>query len=187
MPLLLQRPLVVTMTAVFLVFSAGCTGAEDTVVQQDRSNLNHVLTNQFSGPDETLVQLLNDPEQATVIGDTDNATENAAGNSELDAYYQEQYREYFTADAYEEFVRIHAAQHHMIAEENEIEMSVEDLRVTRKDTDDRAYDFHLQVAYQNNDPQGTGNIQGQAWMNDKHRITRLRYSEHELADKLREM
>ncbi|WP_298785465.1 hypothetical protein [uncultured Marinococcus sp.] len=185
MPLLLQRPLILTVAIFLLVFSGGCTGMNDINIQQDRSNLKRVLTNQFSGPDETLVQLLNDTEHATVIGDIENETDNTEGNSELDAYYQKQYREYFTADAYEEFVRVHAAHYHMIAEENQMEMNVKDLRLTQWETADRAYDFHLQVAYQDNAQQDTENIQGQAWMNDNHQITRIRFSEHELADRLR--
>ena len=64
-------------------------------------------------------------------------------------------------------------------------MNVKDLRLTQRDTADRAYDFHLQVAYQDNAQQDTENIQGQAWMNDNHQITRIRFSEHELADRLR--
>lgn len=80
MPLLLQRPLILTVAIFLLVFSGGCTGMNDINIQQDRSNLKRVLTNQFSGPDETLVQLLNDTEHATVIGDIENETDNTEGN-----------------------------------------------------------------------------------------------------------
>lgn len=128
-PLLKKGPFLM-VPAILLTISIGCSGTNEAAVQQDISTIDQVLHHQFNGPDDDLIRLLDDPDHATVIGETDDAEENTNGNDELDAYYQEQYGAYFTEQAYEEFVRVHAGYHQMIAEKNQMEMSVDELAIT---------------------------------------------------------
>src|SRR5699024_12084595 len=87
------------MLGVFL-FAVGCSSNNPNSQQDENlSTLEAVLENTFTGPNQELNRLSNDPENLTVIG-KNGETKNPESPNELDLYLEEMYQRHFTKEMY---------------------------------------------------------------------------------------
>ncbi|GGJ96346.1 hypothetical protein GCM10007063_18440 [Lentibacillus kapialis] len=135
---------------VFL-FAVGCSsnngGSESNPNSQQDENLSTleaVLENTFTGPNQELNRLSNDPENLTVIG-KNSETKNPESPNELVLYLEEMYQPHFTEEMYNEYVGKYVFSYQV--KEND-EMDVNDIDIKPKDSDEIIYDFNANVTYQ---------------------------------------
>lgn len=136
--------------------------------------IENVLQEQFSGPDQKLMDLLNDPANATVIGE--NEGEYAVGDTitDVDVYLEEKYGAYFTEEMYDKFIGAFALGFQTTAYQHGYQLEVTEIDTQQKDSDD-AYTFEVMVQYKNEERENNTEVTGEANINDQGKITRILY------------
>lgn len=143
-----------TFFTLFLLMVAcslvGCSSeTEDRAEDENITTIKTVLQEQFTGPDQELIDLLEDPQNATIIGEEETST--PQNPTELDIYLEEKYKSYFTDNMYDEFIRAYAMQFQISAYESNYQISVESIDVKQNESVEGAYDFTVNVLYQKED------------------------------------
>jgi hypothetical protein len=106
-----------------------------------------VLKHQFTGPDKHLVKLMNDPENATIIGE-DIETSATKKPTQLDSYLEKQYKQYFTEEMYSQFIGEYALSYQGLANWNRYEMKINKIDIKKDKDNDSSYYFTANVKYQ---------------------------------------
>lgn len=142
-----------------LLFTA-CSTSNDTAIH----NLESVLTQQFTGPDATLLSKLN--------------------KNELEAYLEELYLEYFTEDMYQLFIQDYATKYHQTAYDKGYKIDTTNINIVMND--DITYDFVLQLlVYDRNivSVEHNATVTGRVHFSDDYQISDVVfYNDEELVD-----
>jgi len=176
---------------VFL-FAVGCSSNNDasgsnpnSPQDENLSTLEAVLENTFTGPNQELNRLSNDPENLTVIG-KNSETKNPESPNELVLYLEEMYQPHFTEETYNEYVGEYVFSYQ--AKEND-EMKVDNIDIKQKESNEIIYDFTANVEYQaeGNEAQ-VYELKGQANFSEEGKIKEFKlYSDDGLSKALIEI
>ncbi|RWZ50132.1 hypothetical protein EQV77_17810 [Halobacillus fulvus] len=186
MKILKEKLTMIMLIVGISMFVAGCSSTNIQSASKDDnvSSIQTVLQNQFNGPDQKLMNLLEDPENATFIGDTEEEGNNKETETELEKYFSEVYKPFFTENMYEKFIGAYAMNYHTAAAKNNYKIEVKELKISQGDSNKDAYDFSLKVAYEGKGINGSEKVTGKAHMNDEGKITKIQYFENNLLNAL---
>lgn len=118
--------------------SAACSTTEAT--DQNIDIVEKVLELQFNGPDERLMELLQNPEYTTIV-------EDQQVNEELDAYINDVYGEYFTEDYLVPFFQTAGLMYPTAADFSGYELQMKDVVVKQAEKVSNRYTFTATVGY----------------------------------------
>ncbi|ALX50426.1 hypothetical protein [Lentibacillus amyloliquefaciens] len=132
------------------------------------ATIRKVLETQFTGPDEELIQLLNAPENMTIIGKgVESSDEEKQTNTELESYLNEKYKDHFTENMYSDFIGKYAMGFQTSAHENGYRLEVADISIDQSENNENIYDFSVTVQYQKDDGEkNEAEVTGNAHMKD---------------------
>ncbi|MDL0420509.1 hypothetical protein ABET36_11985 [Caldifermentibacillus hisashii] len=169
---------------VFLIIT-GCSNSDNRKTESEDKNINTleaVLNNTFNGPDKKLVELLNDPENATKLGEGQKNPENP---TDLDLYLEEKYKKYFTADMYDEYIDKYALNYQI--KDNEL-LKLENTNIKQNETNSNIYNFSSVVQYRKESQKSESyEVEGEANFTDDGKITNLKiFTDNKLSEKIRE-
>src|SRR5699024_6817102 len=118
--------------------------------KENEETLEAVLEQLFTGPDQELIALVNDPENQTIIGEgVENTNENInEEENELDVYLEELNGPYFTEDALELFTAVYLLYYQVEAENNDIKMKPDHIDIEQIDEENGRYNFTMDVTYE---------------------------------------
>lgn len=160
---------------VLLIFS-GCSSNIDSKSISLKENsiiIKKVLKHQFNGPDQELVKLLNDPENATIIGEN-TETSVTKTPTKLDSYLEKQYKHYFTEEMYSQFISKFALSYQGLANGKGYEIKIDKIDITQDKDNVQSYYFTANVDYQN---EGSGKnetaIKGNVHFSDEGKISKF--------------
>ncbi|WP_181348209.1 hypothetical protein [Thalassobacillus sp. CUG 92003] len=160
------------MCVVFTGCSAG-DSPDSTAQDQNITTIETVLHQQFTGPDQTLMDLLDDPANSTIIGNGETTTPDAP--TQLDVYLEEKYRPYFSERMYEEFIGTYALEYHTSPSNNGYQLDVETTKIEDVATTEGAYDFTVNVLYKKKGGEERhANVTGRMNINKESTITKYR-------------
>lgn len=166
----------ILLFAVFLIFFVGCSS---TNISQDGNitTIETVLENQFTGPDQEFIELLNSPENVTIIGDDSEASdEDLETFSELDLYLEEKYKSFFTPNMYNKFIATYALGYQVAAFNGGFEIETDNIYIEKSDTIKGSYDFIANILYhKEGNEQMTAEVSGKAEINEESKITSIRF------------
>lgn len=146
--------------------SAGSSDGAST----DEEKIKSVLEQQFTGPDQQLMKLLDDPENRTVIGKEESTPEEP---TELDLYLEDNYKSYFSESMYETFIGSYAMDYHNAASTTGYQFKPENIEIEANDTTEGAYDFTVDVLYQKKgSEEKKATVTGRVNVSDEGTITR---------------
>ncbi|MFD1851278.1 hypothetical protein [Oceanobacillus bengalensis] len=170
-----------------LLFVVGCSSDDELPSSSQDENLTTletVLENTFTGPNQKLNELLEDPNNATIIGE-DSETKSPESPTELDLFLEERYQSHFTDDMFGEYIGTYALSYHP-SENNSME--IDSIDIQQNETDEITYDFTTKVQYQKagNEP-NIYNVTGQANFSEEGKIAGFEFfSDEGLSEALRE-
>lgn len=152
--------------------------------KENEETLEAVLEQLFTGPDQELIELVNDPENQTVIGeDVENTNENTnEEENELDVYLEELNGPYFTKDALELFTSVYVLDYQVEADNSDIKMKPDYIDIEQIDEENGRYNFTMDVTYEDEadeEKSEIGKIKGYANFTDDGKITRFEITEDE--------
>lgn len=150
---------------------AGCSSAgSSNDVSTDEQMIKGLLEQQFTGPDQKLMDLLDDPENGTVIGKEESTPEEP---TELDLYLEDNYKSYFTESMYETFIGSYAMDYHNAASTTGYQFKPENIEIEANDTTEGVYDFSVDVWYQKKgSEEKKATVTGRVNVSDEGTITR---------------
>ena len=163
--------------------AAGCSIGTDAE-KENEETIEAVLEQLFTGPDQELIELVNDPENQTVIGEgVENTNENTnEEENELDVYLEEMNGPYFTEDALELFTAVYLLYYQVEAENNDIKMKPDDIDIEQIDEENGRYNFTMDVTYEEEADEKKseiGKVKGYVNFTDDDKITRFEITEDE--------
>jgi|SRR5699024_2375522 len=178
-----QRLLTYVIVFGLIVVVASCNMGTDAE-KENEETLEAVLEQLFTGPDQELIELVNDPENQTIIGeDVENTNENTnEEENELDVYLEELNEPYFTENALELFTLVYVLDYQIEAEDNDIKMKPDHIDVEQIDEENGRYNFTMDVTYEDEADEGKseiGKVKGYANFTDDDKITRFEITEDE--------
>lgn len=167
-----------TFLTAFLLITlslVGCsTGTESSANDKNITVIKTVLQEQFTGPDQELIDLLEDHENATIIGEGETATPKSP--TKLDQYLEEKYKAYFTENTYERFIGAYAMDYQTSAYYGNYTINVKTVDVEEKESAEGYYDFTVHVFYQKDgEEENKTEVVGRAAVNEEAKITNLHY------------
>ncbi|TDQ34588.1 hypothetical protein [Aureibacillus halotolerans] len=162
-----KHKLGLALLLVLLLVAGGCSSQTDSVIET-------VLNQQFSGPDEELIALLEDPENLAIIGDDEQ--KRAPSSTDLEDYLQETYGSLIIENSYQEIVS-NAVHIQTAAAENNYSLKAEDFQLNQSDANEKEYDFSFDVVYEGNENSGEQEISGKAFVNENDKIADIRFDE----------
>ncbi|GGB72099.1 hypothetical protein [Fictibacillus barbaricus] len=136
------------LIGILLIISSCSSNSTSKSIPPDENItiINKVLKHQFTGPDKNLVKLLNDPENATIIGGD---KETSDGNpTQLDLYLEEMYKPSFTEEMYSQFIGEYALTYQGLAEWKGYEIKINQIEIKQNKDNDKNYYFTANVNYQ---------------------------------------
>ncbi|MBA2176290.1 hypothetical protein H0266_15435 [Halobacillus locisalis] len=141
-------------------------------VSTDEEIIKSVLLQQFTGPDQKLMHLVDDPENGTVIG---NEEATPTEPTELDLYLEDQYQSYFSETMYDQFIGSYAMDYHNAAYTNGYQFEPVNIEVEADENTEGAYDFTVDVVYEKKESEERKAVViGRVNMNTDGTITRYR-------------
>ncbi|WP_281975220.1 hypothetical protein [Halobacillus litoralis] len=173
------------LLGVCLAFTA-CSSVNTSESASKDQNINiieSVLKQQFTGPDQELMDLLDDPENSTIIGNGE--TSNPEEPTRLDLYLEEKYQPYFSESMYDEFIGTYAMGYHVEAYNNDYQFEAENIDIENSDDAERAYDFIVKVLYKKEGTEeSSSKVTGRININEKGEITNFRLMDDDGLSKL---
>ena len=131
--------------SLFIIISSlllnGCS--QNEAVDPNRKVIQKVLELQFTGPDEKLVDLLENPKYKVVKNGKEE-------NHELDKYIEEVYGSYFTVSELDFFMRTFGTPFQILANHNGYKLSFKGVTIKQHEKHLNRYNFTAQVSYQKN-------------------------------------
>lgn len=168
---------------VSLILVTGCsfgTESEDT----NMSTLEKVLEHLFNGPDDELIELVNDPANQTFIGigEKNEEEQNNDDATELEDYLQDLYGPHFSTDnAYEGFSGLYPLGYQLDAHLNNYKMNIDRIDIEESDKKNKRYDFTVLVTItdvsENEANSKKAEIEGYANFSQEDKITRFYISD----------
>ncbi|MCA0970853.1 hypothetical protein LCM20_09645 [Halobacillus litoralis] len=149
----------------------GCTAA-NSAQEKDVETIEAMLTQQFTGPDQKMMELLNDPDHVTVIGLGE--TKRPEEPNELEQYLEATYHPYFTDQEYEDFIGAFAMAPHVFGEADAYQFEVEQVIVKDVEATDGAYDFTVEIRYEKDGTEENTQVSGRINVNEEGKISRYR-------------
>ncbi|MFC7064178.1 hypothetical protein [Halobacillus seohaensis] len=161
--------------------STGCSSvntSDSASKDQNVTTIETVLNQQFTGPDQKLIDLLDDPENSTIIGNGETTTPEEP--TQLDLYLEEKYQPYFSESMYDEFIGTYATGYHASAYNNGYKFEIEKMGIENVEATEGAYDFTVNVLY---NKEGTeernSKVTGRININEEGEITKFRLMDDE--------
>ena len=142
-----KRLIVLSLLALIL---SGCV----TSLFDSKPNYSHekliqeVLAKQFNGPDKKLVELIWNEDNRKVI-------DGVEVNPEFDAYFAEQYGDYFTESSLDTFVRTFGMAYPVHADSAGYTTTLYDVQIEQSNGTDNRYTFKADVGYHKADEEET--------------------------------
>ncbi|KLV28391.1 hypothetical protein ABW02_01200 [Niallia circulans] len=124
---------------------AGCS-VEAESKDKNISTLETVLNETFTVPNKELRDILEDPNNYTMIGND----ENTSSSSDLDSYLKKKYQESFTEEMYDKYTGTYALIYIAASPENS-EMKIKDVQVAQKEKQQNIYDYTAIIDYKKDD------------------------------------
>src|SRR5699024_6539597 len=152
--------------------------------KENEETIEAVLEQLFTGPDQELIALVNDPENQTVIGEVEeNANEKIKEEeNEREVYLEELNCHYVTEDALELFTAVYLLYYKVEAENNDIKMKPDDIDIEQIDEENGRYNFTMDVTYEEEADEKKseiGKVKGYVNFTDDDKITRFEITEDE--------
>ncbi|RSD28707.1 hypothetical protein [Mesobacillus subterraneus] len=170
--------------SVAIIFSwAVVTGCSKTEAKEINGKVvEEVLKLQFSGPDEKLMDLIENPKYRTV-------KDGVEENQEFDQYMDELYGAYFTGRGLEFFVPVFANSYQVYAYNFDYKLTYKGAAVEKHGSIANRYDFVAEVGYQKEDgKEETVEVEGYVLFSEKEegKIEKFHYgNDNGLSDRLR--
>ncbi|UOR14156.1 hypothetical protein [Halobacillus amylolyticus] len=168
------------LSGIFLLI-VGCSSSDTSKTTSQDENITTietVLEHQFTGPDQKLIELLDDPNNQTIIGKEGDNGSSETKPTELDLYLEETYKSYFTEDMYDKFIGSYALGYHTAAYNNGYQLEVKNIDIKQNDTTENAYDFTVNVQYQKeNSQEMTFEVTGRAHIYEEGKISNIDFSD----------
>ncbi|WP_079529260.1 hypothetical protein [Halobacillus hunanensis] len=168
------------LSGIFLLI-VGCSSSDTsktTPQDENITTIETVLEHQFTGPDQKLIELLDDPNNQTIIGKEGDNGSSETKPTELDLYLEETYKSYFTEDMYDKFIGSYALGYHTAAYNNGYQLEVKNIDIKQNDTTENAYDFTVNVQYQKeNSQEMTFEVTGRAHIYEEGKISNIDFSD----------
>lgn len=163
-------------------FMAACSKS-DEADKANKAAIVKVLDQEFTGPDEKLMELMWNPKYRTVENEKEE-------NKELDKYLQEVYGPNFTEAGLESFIAAFGGtQYHTFAHNAGYEISFKEATIEQDENNPNLYTFTAKVDYnKNGEKEKTTNVKGNVQFSEKEegKITSFKYSDDEgLSDTMR--
>ncbi|MCP3029477.1 hypothetical protein [Halobacillus sp. A5] len=165
------------LLGVCLAFTA-CASVNTSESDSKDQNINvieSVLKQQFTGPDQELMDLLDDPQNSTIIGNGEPS--NSEEPTWLDIYLEEKYQTYFSESMYDEFIGTYAMGYHVVAYNNDYQFEAEKVDIKKNDDAEGAYDFTVNVLFKkekNGTEEKSSKVTGRININEEGKITNFR-------------
>ncbi|WP_141652160.1 hypothetical protein [Paraliobacillus sp. PM-2] len=134
--------------------------------QNKQEVIEHILNDQFSAADAELIRLLESSENATIIGGSELVA--FQEETELENYFEQKYRSYFTEDMYEKYITTYFFTYRVPAYYSDIQLKVDDISFKKSNDSDNLYHFTVYVSY--GDKQ-KAEVTGRARVNDNNKIS----------------
>lgn len=176
----MHRKLFIGFLVLLLILSTvGCRQKDDEEKAQMKA-LETVVTDLLSGPDEALVQALND--EATIIVQGVEESGSPPENDKLSTVEKE-FGGYFTGDALNRFAGDYLSPYQLFASNSGAEIKTKEVNITKTDS---GYDFSARVQYTKGEESGIANVQGDAQLLENGKINSFRiFSDDKLLEWLR--
>jgi hypothetical protein len=173
----------VIMFTVFL-FLIGCTlysNSETETKDRNIITIENVLSTQFTGPDQKLIELMNSKENWTIIGDHNKSSDQESNSkTDLDLYLEQKYKDYFTEEMYSKFIRTYALDYQASAFYGGYKIETENIDIKHNDTTEGAYDFLVKVrCIDKENEQSIANVSGRAYFYNTSKISSIRFFDDE--------
>ncbi|WP_407268528.1 hypothetical protein [Radiobacillus sp. PE A8.2] len=134
-----------------------------------------VLMQQFENADQELIDLLDAPENNTIIGKDEQKTPKSPTG--LEQYLEGKYSSYFTADMYSEYIVNYALAYQLAAFDNNYHLQVDFIEITEEEGILGSYDFTAYVIYnKERDEQQRVQITGRAGVNSEGKINHINFT-----------
>ena len=139
----------IALVGLLLIFTSACSSTKDT----NKEAIESVIKTAFTLPDEELMAEINDPGNATYIGDISSSESSALKNQDngIEKLLQERYGDKFTISGYEKFVSGSASVYPMLAEQSGYLTTVEKMTVEQDNDDPNRYHFEAEIIYTTHD------------------------------------
>ena len=139
----------IALVGLLLIFTSACSSTKDT----NKEAIESVIKTAFTLPDEELMAEINDPGNATYIGDISSSESSALKNQDngIEKLLQERYGDKFTIFGYEKFVSGSASVYPMLAEQSGYLTTVEKVTVEQDNDDPNRYHFEAEIIYTTHD------------------------------------
>ncbi|KGP74713.1 hypothetical protein [Pontibacillus yanchengensis] len=165
----------------------GCSmEATSSTEKKHIDTIKHVLEKQFTGPDEELVELFEDPENVTVIGG-EGESSSPETPTELDKYLEKQYKSYFTPNMYERFIGNFAMDYPLRSHATDYQFRVGNIELDQAESTEGAYDFTVHVMYgKDGMDEKEKKVEGRVNVNGEGKISNIKIlDDHGLHEKLK--
>ncbi|MYL33883.1 hypothetical protein GLW05_09755 [Pontibacillus yanchengensis] len=148
--------------------------------------IKHVLEKLFTGPDQELVELFEEPENVSVIG-REGESSSTESPTELDRYLEDQYKPYFTTNMYERFIGIYAMNYPLKSYASDYQLRVGSIEVDQIESTEGVYDFTVHVMYgKDGMEEKEKEVEGRVNVNDEGKISNIEIlDDHGLSEKLK--
>lgn len=139
----------IILFGLLLVFVGGCSSTKDT----NKEAIESVIKTAFTLPDEELMVEVNDPGNATYIGEISSSESSTlkGKHNGIEKLLQERYGDKFTEYGYEKFVSGSASVYPMLAERSGYLTTVENVIVEQDKDDPNRYHFEAEIIYTTHD------------------------------------
>jgi len=173
----MYRKILLLLVGVGVIVTACSQAGSSEGVSTDEEMIKNVLEQQFTGPDQKLMNLLDDPENGTVIGKEESTPEEP---TELDMYLEDTYQSSFSESMYDEFIGAYAMDYHAGAYTTGYQFEPENIEIIAVETTEGAYDFTVDVLYQKKrSEEKKATVRGRINVSDQGLITRYQLLDDE--------
>ncbi|UOQ83432.1 hypothetical protein [Gracilibacillus salinarum] len=154
---------------------ASCSSESQTIAEDNNiTTIKTVLQEQFTGPDLEMINLLEKPENASIIKEEE--TSPPENPTALDKLLEKKYKTYFTDTMYDKFIGAYAMDFQTSAYYGNYQISVKNIDVKQSESAESSYDFRVNVLYQKEgNKEEKAEISGKAIVNEESRIAKIDY------------
>lgn len=140
------------------LFISGCSKSDES----NHEAIKKVLEQEFTGPDEELMELMWNPEYRTVVN-------NQEENKKLDKYLEEKYGPYFTDSGLHSFIAAFGGtQYQTFAHNAGYNLSFKDVKIEQDEKNSNLYTFAARVGYKKGEEkEKTANVKGEVRLSEK--------------------
>ncbi|WP_082234475.1 hypothetical protein [Halobacillus massiliensis] len=155
---------------------SGCSSGQPakSTDHEDVNNIEQVLKNQFTGPDEEMLDKVGDPGDSSVVG-KDGETKPVPKNKQLEEYMKKKYGKYFTESMYEKFIQLYALNYQVDLEEGNYSIELTDSDIQQDEENENQFHFSADVLLKTEQESYSAKVTGRADVDDRHKIDRFNY------------